>query len=46
MFMMSQREVEMHIMESRAMTLIRRLARLSGRLRGRRIVLLNGLENR
>ena len=45
-FAMSQREVEMHIMESRAMTLARRLDDLSRRLRGRRNARSNGVQIR
>jgi len=45
-FVMSQREVEMHAIESRIAPLIGRLARLSRRLRWRRNVVSNGLQIR
>jgi len=45
-FVMSQREVEMHIMESRIATLIGRLASLSRRLRGRRNTTSNRVQIR
>ena len=45
-FVMSQREVEMHNMESCIVPLIGRLACLSRRLRGRRNALSNGLKKR
>ena len=45
-FVMSQREVEMHIMESRIAPLIGRLACLSRRLRGRRNTTSNRVQIR
>lgn len=45
-FVMSQREVEMHHMESRFATLIARLEHHSRRLRGRRNTTSNRVENR
>lgn len=45
-FVMSQREVEMHNMESRFATLIARLEHHSRRLRGRRNTTSNRVQNR